>query len=86
VRRWATGFWELGGGGLREGWVKGGQFTSNLRPRWTDLVTARRVPSKWTKDYREQGEQRERGEQGEQGEQVKRAEGNKECKGNAPCI
>jgi hypothetical protein len=29
-----------------EGWVKGGQFTSNLRPRWMDPVTARRVPSK----------------------------------------
>ncbi len=27
-------------------WVRGGQFTSNLRPRWTDPVTARRVPSK----------------------------------------
>jgi hypothetical protein len=24
-----------------------GQFTSNLRKRWTDPVTARRVPSKW---------------------------------------
>jgi hypothetical protein len=48
VRRWTTGFRELGGGGLREGWVKGGQFTSNLRPRWTDPVTARRVPRKWT--------------------------------------
>jgi hypothetical protein len=31
---------------LGEGWVRGGQFTSNLRPRWTDPVTARRVPSK----------------------------------------
>ncbi len=29
------------GGGTREG-----QFTSNLRPRWTIPVTARRVPSK----------------------------------------
>jgi hypothetical protein len=28
-------------GGTREG-----QFTSNLRPRWTIPVTARRVPSK----------------------------------------
>jgi hypothetical protein len=34
-----------------------GQFTSNPRKRWTDPVTARRVPSKW------------KGEQGEQGEQ-----------------
>ncbi len=24
-----------------------GQFTSNPRKRWTDPVTARRVPSKW---------------------------------------
>jgi hypothetical protein len=29
-----------------KGWDRGGQFTSNLRPRWTDPVTARRVPSK----------------------------------------
>jgi hypothetical protein len=47
VRRWAVGVlgnWR--GEGLGEGWGKGGQFTSNLRPRWTDPVTARRVPSK----------------------------------------
>jgi hypothetical protein len=31
---------------LGKGLRKGGQFTSNLRPRWTDPVTARRVPSK----------------------------------------
>ncbi len=24
-----------------------GQFTSNLRERWTDPITARRVPNKW---------------------------------------
>ncbi len=24
-----------------------GQFMSNLRERWTDPITARRVPSKW---------------------------------------
>ncbi len=42
------GFWEFGGGRVwGKGWVRGGQFTSNLRPRWTDPVTARRVPSKW---------------------------------------
>ncbi len=35
------------GEGSGRGWGKGGQFTSNLRPRWTDPVTARRVPSKW---------------------------------------
>jgi hypothetical protein len=38
------GIWK--GEGCGEGWVKGGQFTSNLRPRWTDPVTARRVLSK----------------------------------------
>jgi hypothetical protein len=44
---WAVGvlgIWR--GEGLGKGWNKGGQFTSNLRPRWTDPVTARRVPSK----------------------------------------
>jgi hypothetical protein len=35
------------GGELGEGWGKWGQFTSNLRPRWTIPVTARRVPSKY---------------------------------------
>jgi hypothetical protein len=47
VRRWAVGvlgIWR--GEDLGEGWDKGGQFTSNLRPRWTIPVTARRVPSK----------------------------------------
>ncbi len=47
VRRWAVGVlgnWR--GAGLGEGWGKGGQFTSNPRPRWTIPVTARRVPSK----------------------------------------
>jgi hypothetical protein len=38
------GIWK--GEGWGEGWVKGDQFISNLRPRWTDPVTARRVPSK----------------------------------------
>jgi hypothetical protein len=47
VRRWVS--W--GSGNLEgEGWVGGGtregQFTSNLRSRWTIPVTARRVPSK----------------------------------------
>ncbi len=47
VRRWAVGvlgIWK--GEGWVKGWDRGGQFTSNLRPRWTDPVTARRVPSK----------------------------------------
>jgi hypothetical protein len=44
---WELGFWEFGGGrDWGKGWERGGQFTSNLRPRWTDPVTARRVPSK----------------------------------------
>jgi hypothetical protein len=47
VRRGQLGFWEFGGGRVWvKGWVKGGQFTSNLRPWWTGPVTARRVPSK----------------------------------------
>jgi hypothetical protein len=47
VRCWVIGvpgIWK--GEGLGKGLVRGGQFTSNLRPRWTDPVTARRVPSK----------------------------------------
>jgi hypothetical protein len=46
VRRGLFGFWEFGGGGFGEGRVREGQFTSNLRPRWTGPVTAKRVPSK----------------------------------------
>ncbi len=45
----ARGVWGAGnleGGGLGRGWVKGGQFTSNLGARKTGPVTARRVPSK----------------------------------------
>ncbi len=34
------GFWEFGeGGSVGEGWGKRGQFTSNLRGRWTIPVT-----------------------------------------------
>jgi hypothetical protein len=47
VRRWVVevlGIWR--GEGWGEGWDRVDQFTSNLRPRWTDPVTARRVPSK----------------------------------------
>ncbi len=47
VRRWAVGvlgIWR--GEDLGEEWGKGGQFTSNLRPRLMIPVTARRVPSK----------------------------------------
>jgi hypothetical protein len=41
----------LGRGGARwAGWGKcKGQFTSDLRERWTGPITARRVPSKWKK-------------------------------------
>ncbi len=47
VRRLKPGFWEFGRGrDWGKGWERGGQFTSNLRPRWKDPVTARRVPSK----------------------------------------
>ncbi len=47
VRRWAVGVLGIRRGeGLVEWWDNGGQFTSNLRPRWTNPVTARRVPSK----------------------------------------
>jgi hypothetical protein len=47
VRRWVS--WDSGnleGEGWVEGGTRKGQFTSNLRPRWTIPVTARRVPSK----------------------------------------
>ncbi len=47
VRRWTIGILGIWRGeGLGEGRGKGGQFTSNLRPRWTIPVTARRVPIK----------------------------------------
>jgi hypothetical protein len=47
VRRWVVGVLGIRGGRVwGKGWDRGGQFTSNLRPRWTDPVTARRVPSK----------------------------------------
>jgi hypothetical protein len=49
VRRWATkGSGNLEGGGVgKKGGTEGGQFTSNLGPRWKVPVTARRVPSEW---------------------------------------
>ncbi len=40
-----SGFWN--GGYMSQGREMGSQFTSNLDTRWTDPVTARRVPSKW---------------------------------------
>ncbi len=42
VRRWAVGVLGIleGRGGLGEGRGKWGQFTSNLRPRWTIPLTA----------------------------------------------
>ncbi len=47
--------WKTPGGrdfGLGATWARRGtksQFTSNWETRWTDPVTARRVPSKWIK-------------------------------------
>jgi hypothetical protein len=47
VRCWVIGVLGIWRGRVwGKGWDRGGQFTSNLRPRWTDPVTARRVPSK----------------------------------------
>jgi hypothetical protein len=74
VRRWAVGVlgvWK-GEGQLGEGWGTWGQFTSNLRPRWTIPVTARRVPSK------------EQGIQG--GDKGEPARGEQKARGIAPCI
>jgi hypothetical protein len=51
-----------GGSGFRPHGLEremGSQFTSNPGTRWMDPVTARRVPSKWSRV--------EQGEQGEQG-------------------
>ncbi len=39
-----SGFWNEGY--MNKGRERGSQFTSNLGTRWTDPVTARRVPSK----------------------------------------
>jgi hypothetical protein len=50
-----SGFWNEGANEQKTGeW--GVQFTSKRRPRWTDPVTARRVPSKWKREQGEQGE------------------------------
>jgi hypothetical protein len=58
----------LEGGGFGERVGKGGgQFTSNLRPRWTDPVTARRVPSK-SKGVRKGSKGNQQGEIKKQGE------------------
>jgi hypothetical protein len=51
--------------GLNEGMED--QFTSNLETRWTDPVTARRVPSKWSRGTREATEQGEQGNKGNKG-------------------
>jgi hypothetical protein len=55
--------------GLNEG--MGDQFTSNQGTRWTDPVTARRVPSKWSK-----GNKGNKGNKGSKG-----SKGNKGSKG-----
>ncbi len=65
------GFWEFGGEGqLGEGWGKWGQFTSNLRPRWTIPVTA--------------GGCQVSG-RGHKGETKDSQQGEGKSKGNAPC-
>jgi hypothetical protein len=56
-------FWARGAHGLNEGTK--GQFTSNLEQRWTDPVTARRVPSKWTRGTR--GTKGNKGNKGNKG-------------------
>ncbi len=68
------GIWR--GEGLGEGWEREGQFTSNLRPRWTDPVTARRVPSKWRGvKEKKRGARRVRGARGmSKGKWVKQEE------------
>ncbi len=74
MRRWAIwvlGIWKgrvWGKGGSRRG-----QFTSNLRPRWTDPVTARRVPSKWKGI--EKGSKGSKGSKGNQQGEIKKARG-----------
>jgi hypothetical protein len=45
-----SGFWV--GGYMSQVREWGSQFTSNLGTRWTDPVTARRVPSKWRREKR----------------------------------
>jgi hypothetical protein len=78
VRRWVIGV--LGSWRGRvwgKGRGRGGQFTSNLRPRWTDPVTARRVPSKYTGV--------KRGAKGSKGEARGISKGRGESKGSAPC-
>ncbi len=68
MRRGVIGTLGIGKGeGGGKGWVKEGQFTSNLGLRWTDPVTARRVPSKWrgVKKGSKGNQQREAMKQGE---------------------
>jgi hypothetical protein len=66
---WVLGIWR--GEGLGKGRERGGQFTSNLRPRWTDPVTARRVPSKWKGIGKGSKGAMERGARGKGNEQRK---------------
>ncbi len=63
--------WETPGGqdfGLGATWAKQGtkgQFMSNRETRWTDPVTARRVPSKWIKENK--GSKGSKGNKGSKG-------------------
>jgi hypothetical protein len=72
VRRGAfgvLGIWR--GEGSEKGRERGSQFTSNLRLRWTDPVTARRVPSKWKGIGKGSKGATERGARGKGNEQRK---------------
>ncbi len=62
-----SGIWSWGY--MSKGREWGVQFTSNRRPRWTDPVTARRVPSKW-KGVGKGNKGRQQGETIKQGECV----------------
>jgi hypothetical protein len=83
------GFWEFGGGRVWvKGWDRGGQFTSNLRPRWTDPVTARRVPSRGGRILSQLGgfQVSRKGVKGvARGDKGESARGDK-SKVNAPCV
>ncbi len=61
------------GGYISKGGKWGVQFTSNRRPRWTDPVTARRVPSKY-KGIRK-GNKGNKGSKGNQQGEMRKARG-----------
>jgi hypothetical protein len=77
-----VGFWEFGrGGSTDEGWGKRGQFTSNLRGRWTIPIT-----TGGCQVSRGGAKETQRGAKGTQrGCKGTTARGRK-ANGNAPCI